>query len=238
MSMFRSVSLSCAKCGSTIPFQAVHSVNGDRRPDLRAAIINGTFQRQPCPGCAAPLRLEPEFVYLDLGRRDWVLVRPADRLTEWAELEKGAHDIFDMAYGPEAPRPARRIGESLRVRVTFGWAAVQEKLLCSELGLDDLILELVKLAVLRTQRTLPLGDDTECRLIGRTEESLLFAWIHAATEETAEMMEVSRGVYDGIATDLRSWQALHAELDGNPFVDIHRLLVDPTTPGCEMSLSG
>jgi CpXC protein len=236
MSMFSSVSLSCPKCGSAIPFQAVDSVNGDRRPDLRTAIVEGTFQREPCPNCAASLRLEPEFVYLDLARRYWVLVRPADRLTEWAELEKGAHHIFNMAFGTEASRPAQRIGQSLRVRVTFGWPALQEKLLCSELDLDDLILELVKIALLRTQRTLRLGDDTECRLIGRTEESLLFAWRRAATEEIAEVMEVPRGAYDDIAADVTSWDTIRAELDGNPFVDVHRLLVEPTTPGSEMSL--
>jgi len=229
MSIFNPVSLACSKCGTPIPFQAVNSVNADRRPDLRAAIIEGTFQRETCRNCAAGLRLEPEFVYLDVARQHWILVRPAGRLAEWLELEQAAQGIFDTAFGARASSLARKVGESMRVRATFGWPALQEKLLCSELGLDDMILELVKIAVLRTQDALPLGDTTECRLIGRTDRDLVFAWLDAATEETVEIMEVPRSVYDGIAADLVAWQAVRAELAEGPFVDLHRLLV-PTAP--------
>lgn len=228
MSMFSPVSLECSKCGTPILFEAVNSVNADRRPDLRAAIIEGIFQRQACPNCAAPLRLEPEFVYLDVARRHWILVRPSGHLAEWLTLEQAAQSIFDAAFGAESPNLVREIGQSIRVRVTFGWPALQEKLLCSELDLDDMILELVKIAVLRTQDRLLLGDTTECRLIGRTDQNLVFGWLDAATEETIEIMDVPRSVYDGIAADLIAWQAVRAEFAERPFVDLHRLLV-PTT---------
>jgi hypothetical protein len=43
MSMFESIAVACPACGTQVDFDAVQSVNADRRPDLRAAILAGTF---------------------------------------------------------------------------------------------------------------------------------------------------------------------------------------------------
>jgi hypothetical protein len=225
MSMFSATSMTCPKCSAEVAFQAVDSVNADRRPDLRASILDGSFQRHNCESCGTEMRLAPRMVYLDIGRAQWILVRPADALTEWVELEQTAQQVFGAAYGAEAPAAARDIGCSLATRVTFGWPALQEKLLCAELALDDVTLELVKAALLRTQGRVPLSDRAELRLIGGKDDSLAFAWLDARTEEAVEFVSVPCAVYDRIAADPAPWAAVRAELAGGPFVDVHRALV-------------
>ena len=51
MSLFETTKLPCPLCGTEVSFNAVHSVNADRRPDLRDAIIAGTFQQEACSSC-------------------------------------------------------------------------------------------------------------------------------------------------------------------------------------------
>ena len=41
MSLFESAKSPCPKCGTPHAFEVVASVNADRRPDLRAAILDG-----------------------------------------------------------------------------------------------------------------------------------------------------------------------------------------------------
>jgi CpXC protein len=54
MSKFETQTLTCPSCGEAVDFEAVASVNADRRPDLREAILDFSFQRQVCLGDDAP----------------------------------------------------------------------------------------------------------------------------------------------------------------------------------------
>ena len=56
MSVFHTETINCPACATPVEFKLVFSVNADRRPDLRDAIIAGTFQRQPCPSCGTAIR--------------------------------------------------------------------------------------------------------------------------------------------------------------------------------------
>src|SRR5262245_787748 len=137
MSIFVPISLSCPGCGTAVPFAAVMSVNADRRPDLRSAILNRSFQRESCPNCSESFRLDPELTYFDMARQQWILVQPAAMLPQWVDLEKQAKATFERTYGPGAPPMLQALGRKLQVRITFGWAALREKLLAVEHGLQD-----------------------------------------------------------------------------------------------------
>src|SRR5437868_10649487 len=99
MSMFRTMMVNCPECGTAVDFKAVISVNADRRSDLRAAIIDGSFQRQPCPKCGKDFRLDPELTYVDVGRGQWIAAFPVAKLGHWKELEDQARATFAQAYG-------------------------------------------------------------------------------------------------------------------------------------------
>ena len=227
MSMFQTEKVSCPNCGNAVDFTVVYSVNADRRPDLREAIMDSSFQRQDCPSCGKTFRLEPEMTYIHVAGKQWILCQPFSKIVAWNELEEQARSTFELAYGPTVSRGAQAIGRDLQVRITFGWAALREKLVCAQRGLDDVTLDLLKFALLRDLDDSPLADDTELRLVDIQEDQIVLAWIQAATEQFVETVEVPRDLYDDIAADQDGWQELRSELSAGPFVDLRRLLVQP-----------
>jgi hypothetical protein len=229
MSMFRTMTVNCPECGSGVEFKAVFSVNADRRPDLRTAILDGSFQRQPCAQCGKTFRLDPEMTYVDVGRGQWIAVFPVSKLGQWKDLEEQARTTFAQAYGPQAPAAARQMGAGMRPRITFGWDGLREKLIVADHQLDDVTLELAKLAIVRTSESSPLSSETDLRLIDVEDDTLEMAWIRAHTEQVVELLKVPRQVYDDIAADDEGWQSLRQELSAGLFVDMNRLLITTST---------
>jgi len=225
MSLFKTTTLACPHCGTKVDFEAVVSVNADRRPDLRAAILDGSFQRQDCPQCGRPFRLDPELTYMDVGRGQWLAVFPVAQLPRWPEAVERVQATFAASYRNSASPGARALAERLTPRVVFGWAALSEKLVAADAQLDDVILELAKAALLRGLPKPPVGLGTELRLVEVRPDQLVVAWIRAASESAGELLEVPRTLYDDIAAAPAAWEALRATLADGPFVDLNKLLV-------------
>lgn len=225
MSILDSAQAVCPHCGTTAEVQLVVSVNAVRRPELRAQILDGSFQAVPCPSCATEMRLPPEFIYLDLQRGQWIAIHPSDRLAEWPQLETAARVIFDSSFGDGAPETTRGLFDNVVPRVAFGWPALREKLLCADLGLNDIILELLKLELIRNADGAPYEDDVDVRLAGGDAETLAFDWVSTHDESVAASASVPRTAYDDIAADPAPYTALTAPLDGQLFIDLRRLLL-------------
>jgi hypothetical protein len=58
MSIFKTVELPCPTCATRVSFELVHSVNADRRPDLRQAVLDRSFQRA-VPACGLAFAPSP-----------------------------------------------------------------------------------------------------------------------------------------------------------------------------------
>ncbi len=226
MSQFSSITLACPGCGAELAFEAVHSVNADRSPLLRAQILDESFQRVSCPQCQTDFRLEPDLNYVEHDKRLWIAVRPLGLLTRWPQEEQRVAALFEQVYGAGGSPYMRRLGLTLRRRLVFGWAALREKLLADDIGLDDLVLELTKAAVLRSSSSAPVGLGAELRLLGGDAQQLLLAWLHSADETPAQRLRVARSLYDEIAADAGgAWAELRGTLGAGPFVDMNRMLV-------------
>jgi len=226
MSIFEPAEVPCPACGATMTFDLVTSVNADRRPDLRISILDGTFQLAVCDGCGGTTRLPPTLVYVDVGRGQWIVTKPAAEYPDWAQLEAIARQTFELSYGPAASVPAQRIGKRMHPRIVFGWAALREKLLAAEEGVDDVLLELLKLAVLRQVSGAPLNDESELRLIDANNDVLILAWLISETEQQLSTLEVSRVALDEVAADNAVWAELRQRLTAALFVDFGRLLLE------------
>lgn len=227
MSIFRTTALKCPACGSAVDFEAVYSVNADRRPDLRAAILDETFQEKDCPSCGESFRLDPDFNLLDTQRRQWIAAAPLNSLRHWKDLEQRAQALFERAYGPEASEGAQAIGRSLQTRVTFGWPALREKLLARDHELDDLSIELCKAWIMRNVDS-PVSAESELRLLQVDDTQLGFGWLLAADGSLGPTMQVERSLYDQIAADeAGDWGELRDEIGAGYFVDINRMLIEP-----------
>ena len=223
MSIFRTVSTTCPACSTPVDFELVHSVNVDRRPDLREAILDGSFQRMPCPSCGTQIRIEPEFVYIDRGRGQYIGVWPASKRGDWQARAADTRRVFDETWGKNAPGPAKALGAKLEVRAVFGWFALVEKLLARQAGIDDRSLELAKLAVMRTREETPLPGPLELRLIGVTEQGdLQLTWAGGGADQ---VLQVPRQLLADIDADPAGWSVARQGVSEGDVVDFQRDLL-------------
>ena len=224
MSIFLPVEARCSKCKTSVQAELAASVNADRRPDLRQAILDETFQSIVCPKCATKVRLPAHLTYIDMGRRQWILVEDASRLERWREVEEEAKAVFAQSFGAGAPAIQRSLAEGLAARLVFGWAALREKLLVKDAGLDDVVLELLKISVLRNVPGPPLSDATELRLIEVNDTVMRLRWLDATTEEGLADLPLDRALYEALAKDLGPWAELKSALEAGLFVDMKRII--------------
>lgn len=224
MSLFTLTSLACPHCGQSAEVEVCASINADRRPDLRAAILDQTLQRTTCPHCEMVFRLEPQLNYLDTQRGQWLAAFPRQRLDDWAQVEAEVQSSFDRAYGAHSSPAEREIGGKLQARLVFGWRALREKLLARELAVDDLQLELVKLLLMRGMDEPPLPLGAVLRLSGADEDTgeLQFDVLDRE-DQVIEALSVPRELLADVADAPQDWAELQAQLQAGRFVDIARL---------------
>lgn len=227
MSLFSTTTLKCPHCGQANTLEEVGSLNADRRPDLRQQILDGSFQAADCSHCGKRFRLEPDFNYMDAGRGQWIACYPGPRILDHLEAAAEMEAVFDSNFGPAAGQAAHALGQALTGRVVFGWAAMREKLVARDLGLDDLVLELLKLDLLRGMPEIPLGAGTELRLVDVAGPDLTFAWFGPGVPESQRVLDVGMDRYQAIAGNPGDWQEVADELRDSPFVDLQKLYLGP-----------
>lgn len=223
MSVFNTVAMACPGCGTDVGFELVHSVNAVRRPDLRTAILDRSFQRKACPTCATTFRVEPTFTYLDTSRKQFLAVWPSSELENWQEVEARSQVSYDKAFGPGSDGAEFAVGQ--QARCVFGWLGLNEKLIALEHGIDDIGLEMAKLATLQAMGEMKLGKAKEFRLVGATDDELIVGWLLTRSEEIDDEYSVPRQILKDIAAAPDTWAPLRADVSGGMFVDYRRVLL-------------
>lgn len=226
MSIYTEVQIQCPACNGDVPFSLIDSVNVTReltQPGLRASILDRTFQQEKCPGCGEEFRIEPEFSYVDFNYGQFIGVWPADQVSKCSEYEARTLNVFENAYGSQAPVEAQELGKTLKPRVVFGWNSLNEKLIAGEANIDDVTLELAKLAVVRKGEVLIDSEHEELRLVG-VDDKLVFGWFAQGSENLTELVSISKDIFEEIDADPESWQALKEGLTGL-FVDYRKLFL-------------
>jgi hypothetical protein len=226
MSLFTVYSHTCKACGHLFTLDVVGSVNATGRPDLRAAILDETFQEYTCASCGETARMEPSFTYVDAERGQWIMALPARDMTRYRTREAATADLFDRSYGSQAPAAAERVGDTMAVRLTFGWPAVREKLYLREVGLDDVVVEQVKLDLYRRLPGAPADAGVEVRLVEFAEGRMRFDWLEAENESLVSSLTIDLELYDAIAADSAGWAEIRAVLTDGTFVDMQKTMYD------------
>ncbi|MCR8827337.1 CpXC domain-containing protein [Pseudosulfitobacter koreensis] len=226
MSLFTIEQAPCPNCGTIAEMEVFSSVNGDRRVDLTEAILAGTIQSYTCTKCETTFRIEPSINYLSVGEGLWMMARPLAAMAHWKDEEEIANASFDEAYGSGAPDAAKEIGELLTVRLSFGWPAFREKVLIAQHGLQDVTVEMMKLAILRTRPANPLAPGVELRLLNVRSDQFEMGWINAITNEPLELFTAQKALYDEVDGN-GAWAQLASDLSAGSFVDTQRLTIVP-----------
>src|SRR5271157_6039305 len=99
MSLFFTATATCPTCRAEATLAYPASINVDRRPDLRAAILNQSLYTLPCPKCDETLTFEPHITYLDMRRRQWILAEAVSEIGNWPAAEASALGVYDLAFG-------------------------------------------------------------------------------------------------------------------------------------------
>ena len=223
MSLFHPINVKCPFCDELVTVSAVGSVNADRRPDFRDAILDNNFQDTTCGSCKESFRLQPKFNYLDAGRGQWIAAMPGPDFERFLTIEDEVTALFAKSYGKKAPAAAQDVGKGLAVRLTFGWPAIREKILARAHDMDDVSLEIMKLDLLRKLPSAPLAPGIELRLVDVTDDELVFVWLKTLNEEPLEQFATPKGWYSGIVDAPAPWKAVRARLVDGPFVDMQKL---------------
>ncbi|HVY14287.1 MAG TPA: CpXC domain-containing protein [Rhodopila sp.] len=224
MSLFQDVATQCPACKVALSYEMVHSVNADRRPDLRDAILDSSFQVLTCESCGENFRIEPQFTYVHMAGKQFLTVWPVSRIDDWVAMEKRGDDSYLSFYGPNTSEAAQQIGRELTRRTVFGWAALREKIVSAAAGIDDVTLELAKIAMLRWAEGLEAAYDVEMRLLGIGDDGNLVFGTYAPGEEVLkDVITVPKDLLSEIEADAESWQPLRERLTEGSFVDAQRL---------------
>ncbi len=104
----------------------------------------------------------------------------------------------------------------------FGWRALRKKLVVRAAGLDETVVELLKLDLMRRLTAAALGTGRELRVLAVDDDVLSFAWIPPETE--TERFACDRAPYDAIAGNPDGWAPIRAQLTNGPFVDMQKTL--------------
>lgn len=225
MSTFVGINVACPVCGTVTRREVATSINASRSPEWRDVILEGAFQRFTCPSCGDTAVPMLPFPYIDFDRKQYIGVFPTADEADWWEHEQEPADAFERNLGQFAPAVARPIGADMHVRTVFGIDALREKILVLDAGLDDAVLEALKLRLLVARDDLSSALDDRPRLIAATDETLEFIVLAPSAESDRDLYQLSvpRADYDLVAHD-RELRALVEALAAGPYRDAGRLL--------------
>jgi hypothetical protein len=96
-----------------------------------------------CP-CGARLHVRAAFEYTDLDRKQFVLVLPPDELAAWQAHEQVLRDTMRQAFELGTSMVSDLVRDT-RGRVVFAQDELREKLVIWSAGLDDGLVEVLKI---------------------------------------------------------------------------------------------
>ena len=222
MSLFQTTEIACPICSTPVSFDLVVSLSADRRPDLRQAVLDGSFQRKDCPSCGTSFRVDPEFTFIDVQRGQYIGAWPIGKRIEWQACAERTVTSFDLAFGKRAGPEARDIGKKLQPRAVFGWAALVEKLIANEAGIDDASLETAKVYAVSTLESAPLPGRQEFRLVNVIDGDLVFAWVRTDDGTVSDGLQMPRRIIAEIESNPAAWQEVRSDVAEGVVVDFQR----------------
>lgn len=152
MSRFASTEITCT-CGSQLVVRVVQDLHASARPRDRAQILAGTYQEHRCT-CGTFTIVESRFLYTDFARGHYVIVEPPGT-DLWSDLAMHRR-VYTACFDGGSPI-ARDLGRGLVRRIVAGLDGLREKLRLWDAGLDDYVIEAIKLDVLARCDQIGLG---------------------------------------------------------------------------------
>jgi len=140
MSLEHTETVICPKCNKQNQIKVWQTLNGDLDPDAKQQLLKGTLFRFKCRKCCQLSNLNYELLYHDMKHQAMVY---------YVSL----HSIEEVNDQINATQETLRGGmSSYRVRIVTSQETLREKAMIFESGLDDRVVEIMKLFVLSNAR--------------------------------------------------------------------------------------
>lgn len=197
MSTYRLRPIRC-HAGHSFEGELFDSLHVSRRPDVREQILDGAFHRFTCPTCGQPVVVEHRLAYTDFPRRQWFTVFPRIDLRHRVEMVAFARGSFQATMVERAPEMVRGWAKDMTERAIFGLASLREKLVVFEAGLDDRVVECLKLQLFHAAG-LVLHPDTFLHVTAVETDTLVLSYGPPGQPPTS--LPVPRELYTMLSFD-------------------------------------
>jgi hypothetical protein len=227
MSTFTHAKVACSACDHVFDADVAESLHISTRPDIRADILAGRFHHFQCPACLAWTTIEKLLAYTDFTRQHWFTVVATVELPFLAQWREFADATFRATMIERSPAMVRdEMAPRMRRRLVFELASLREKLIAFDHGLDDRVLEVLKLEILRERGLLPdvrLG----CHLTAVSPDTLSFELAQPGAPPVIDRVAVARVDYDRLAAGTDELSGRWPELWDDIAVDWRALFIAP-----------
>lgn len=231
MSTFIHAKVACSACEHVYDGDIAESLHISTRPDIRADILAGRFHRFECPACGAWTTIEKLLAYTDFERQHWFTVVPTVELPFLSQWREFAATSFRLTMLERCPSLVRdEMAPRMRRRLIFGLASLRDKLIALDAGLDDRVLEILKLELLRERGVRP-DLRLACHLVAVSSDALDLELAQPgappAGEPVIERITVARSDYERLAANETELAGRWPELWDDIAVDWRALFVPP-----------
>lgn len=140
MSRRREEIIECPKCGKEHPFVVHESINTTIDPDLKAAVMDGSAFLFECPTCGEKTIFNYGFLYHQMEDKIFICYADSDKMAEdFYKMFTGDNDKVTFEFF---------IKNDYIIRIVRSQSELLEKIRIFDLGLDDRIIETLKLFAL------------------------------------------------------------------------------------------
>lgn len=192
--------------------------------DPRLGLLTGTPGGFFCPLCQSAYQVELTGTYLDPARRHFILIQKPSQLPNWksleAELEQRFLDAVPPAQRTSTSRPWLK-------RLVFGLPGLKEKLALWETGLDDRLLEVIRLQAVQSAAGISKPSARELPALTAIDiehSRLSFGWLEPGPLK-GKVLHLPLPQYDALESRRELLLKQVPALFVSPFVDARRLLL-------------
>jgi hypothetical protein len=220
--MWETRSVPCPRCGIAATVRIADGVHVARDPELREQVLARDLHRFTCSGCGESTEIDTSFVYTDFSRRHWILIAALDELASWRELETRLAGEVRRTFDHGSPH-AHALAGGLRVRLAFGLVELREKLIVWDAGLDDALVECVKVRAIASDPQLA-APGSRLLVEDVSADALTLAWFDGGDARATRRFVTPPSWLADTDRDRSSLAARFPELFRSGFISVARLL--------------
>ena len=217
----------CPACGASRETKVFLSVNGARIKSAADRLIDGSWGLVCCLKCGADYHRPAPRLFTDLPGGLWIVRYDGAERTRYALLEEDANQIFEREWLERPPAAIRDQARSVQRRVCFGSAQLREKLLLRRHGIDDRIMECVKLVVMREYVSDLFAFGPAEFYVHRIEPDRIgMAAVSIGETHAIFDLTVERSMLDEMVQDAERFHEVYPELFDKLYVNASRYVTE------------